>query len=111
MRRMMSVTLVVLLAACGGGGGNASGDKTTTGLPGVEGEDRQVLVDLKRSACIGRMDALIEYDRAQAERGCNCAIDRLIEGKSADELMASMGDNAQRDLEDRTARECLGQAK
>lgn len=109
----LMIMLAATLGGCGSGGGTnpSTGDKTTTGIPGIEGEDRQVLVDLRRDACIGWLDAMIEYDRAQAERGCTCAIDRLLAGKSADELMASMGSNEQSDLERRTAAQCLTEGK
>lgn len=100
-----------LIAGCGSSGGTGNGASPPGSSGRAGGEDRQVLVDLKKRACTERLDLRPNFETERARQGCDCAVDRLLEGKSADEIMEVMGSNEQSALEERTADQCLAEGR
>lgn len=105
-----TATVALLLGAltgCGSGGGGVNGTAAGAVPGGGADEDRQVLVDLAKRACTERADLKPNVETAVARRGCECAIDQLYQGKSADEMMEMRRQSGQDEIEDRAAEQCL----
>lgn len=108
---LAAIALVLATAGCGSRSTDGDGASGAVSEGRAGGEDRQVLVDLKKRACTERLDLRPNFDTERARRGCDCAIDRLLAGKSADEVMELMGKREQSDLEERTADQCLAEGR
>jgi hypothetical protein len=110
-----AIALLLVLAGCGSGAGNNSGNGAArtaasgTGTVTIDDSDWQALVQVGVEACLERANTANTSGSEDAiRRACECAVPRLMEGKSVEQVQAMWREPGYPQSEADTGNRCLG---